>query len=107
MGILSGFVKTKKYRKQSDGNYILQAEWSPPDVIEWEDGTTLVDKIKSHPQSASDITEGTFSGQVSAPAGTDYELNRMRNIVLIPDASDPGANVATSYANGSIICTYE
>ena len=106
MGILSGFIRTKRHRLTSEG-WKVQSEWTHPTSIEFDDGKTLDEKIESHPQSASDITEGTFSGQVSAPAGTDYELNRMRNIVLIPDASDPGANVATSYANGSIICIYE
>lgn len=59
----------------------------------------------SHTQAASTITAGTFAGQVTAPAGTDYASNRMRNTIFT--ATDPGANAAVSYANGSIIAVYE
>ena len=107
MAILDGFIRTKRYRKLVDGSYKLQSEATHESSVFFDDGTTLTDKIKSHSQSASDITEGTFAGQVSAPTGTDYELNRMRNIVFIPEDSDPGENVTTSYVNGSLICTYK
>ena len=106
MGIISGFIKTKRYRNTASG-YQLQSEWTHPSSIEFDDGQTLDTKIKSHSQSASDITAGTFAGQVSSPAGTDYTANRMRNVVFLPEANDPGANETTSYANGSIICVYE
>ena len=107
MGIISGFIKTKRYRKQADGNYIIQSELTFSDTVEFADGKTLTDKIKSHAQNASDITGGTFKGQVSAPAGTDYATSRMRNFVLLPEDSDPGEEVSTTYANGSIICVYK
>lgn len=59
----------------------------------------------AHNQTASTITAGTFGGQVSAPAGTDYTTNRIRNNVLT--TTDPGAGVAVSYVNGSTIDVYE
>ena len=107
MGIISGFLKTKRYRKLSDGSYQLQSEWTSSDTTEMPDGTTLSEKIKSHPQQASDITGGTFKGQVSSPAGTDYTTSRMRNVVLLPEDNDPGENETTTYSNGSIICVYK
>lgn len=60
----------------------------------------------SHTQSASTITAGTFTATgIVAATGTDYTTNRIRNIVFT--TSDPGANVSTNYANGSLICVYE
>lgn len=40
MAILSGFFKTKKYRKTSDG-YKLQSEWTNAETVEMPDGSTL------------------------------------------------------------------
>jgi len=59
----------------------------------------------NHTQSASTITEGVFDGQVSTPAGTDYDTGRLRNTALI--TSDPGTGSDTTYLNGTIICVYE
>ena len=106
MSILSGFVRTKKYRKTSEG-YIWQSEDTHESSVKFDDNTTLTDKIKSHPQKASDITGGTFKGQVSAPNGTDYDTNRMRNLVLLPEERDPGEGATTTYVSGSIICVYK
>jgi len=40
MSILSGFLKTKKYRKTSSG-YKLQSEWTNSETVEMPDGSTL------------------------------------------------------------------
>ena len=40
MSILSGFFKTKKYRKTEDG-YKLQSEWTSASTVELADGSTL------------------------------------------------------------------
>ena len=40
MGILSGFLKTKKYRKTSDG-YKLQSEWTSSETVQYNNGLTL------------------------------------------------------------------
>lgn len=116
MGIINGYLKTKRYRKQEDNNYILQSELTMSDTVEFDDGTTLTDKMSSveerlqghidgHDHNASDINGGTLGGQVSAPADTDYTTNRLRNNILVSE--DPGKGVATGYANGSIISVYE
>lgn len=40
MSILSGFFKTRKYRK-TDAGYKLQSEWTSASTVELADGTTL------------------------------------------------------------------
>lgn len=112
MGIISGFIKTKRYRKLADGSYKAQSEWTHSDTIEMTDGTTLTEKItsitssiSSHKHAASKITAGTLGGSVVAPASTAYTTNQLRNTVFT--TTDPGANSPTNYANGSIICVYE
>ena len=40
MSILSGFLKTKKYRKTNDG-YKLQSEWTSASTVEMSDGKNL------------------------------------------------------------------
>jgi len=105
MGILEGFIKTKRYRKLADGSYQLQSELTMSDTVEFDDGTTLTEKMSTHTHAASKVTAGTLGGQVSAPAGTDYTANRLRNQVLTD--VDPGEGVSTSYANGSIISVYD
>ena len=105
MGILEGFIKTKRYRKLADGNYQIQSELTMSDTVEFADGTTLTEKMDNHTHAASKVTAGTLGGQVVAPAGTDYTTNRLRNIVFTTE--DPTDGVSTSYVNGTIICVYE
>lgn len=111
MSILSGFIKTKKYRKTETG-YQLQSEWTSSDTVEMTDGKTLTDtvasvknQITSHSQGASTITAGTFHGDVTAPPSANYAANMIRNTAFT--TTDPGEGTSTSYANGSIICVYE
>lgn len=59
----------------------------------------------SHNHAASNITGGTFGGQVTAPAGTEYTTNRIRNVSFA--ITDPGANTTSTLANGSILMIYE
>lgn len=119
MGILSGIIKTKRYRKLENGNYQLQSDYTHSDTVEFDDNTTLTVKISnineeisevknnisSHKQSASSITSGVFDGDVSVPSSTSYAENQLRNTVFTTE--DPGAGATVSYANGSIICVYE
>ena len=119
MGIISGFLKTKKYRKTENG-YQLQSEWTSSQTVEMDDGFILEDKIDSiqtdiseiraevgekansaHNQSASTITAGTFGGTVKAPASTAYTTAEVRNGVIV--ATDPGEGATVSYPNGTII----
>jgi len=59
----------------------------------------------NHTQSASTITGGVLGGQVSTPEGTDYDTNRVRNIVFV--TADPFSGTNSTYVNGTIICVYE
>lgn len=59
----------------------------------------------SHGHAAGNITAGTLGGQIVTPAGTDYDTNRVRNMVLV--SADPQAGTASAYVNGTIICVYE
>jgi len=114
MSILSGFLKTIRYRKTAEG-YIKQSEWTNSDTVEFTDGTTLTNKItdinndistiKNKTLMASDINAGTFAGNVSVPASTSYEENQLRNTVFTTE--DPGSGATVSQTNGSIICVYE
>lgn len=111
MGILSGLVRTRRYRRTSEG-YIWQSEDTHASQVFFDDDSTLVDKmtsietdVSSHKHSASNITAGTFGGTVVAPASTSYTNNQLRNIVFTD--IDPEADSPTNYANGSIICVYE
>ena len=105
MGIIGGYIKTKRYRKVADNQYQIQSELTYSDTVEFDDGTTLTEKMSSHKHNASQITAGTLSGDVVAPASTAYGTNQIRNAVFT--TVDPGAGVTTAYANGSIICVYE
>ena len=112
MGILSGFIKTKRYRKLENNQYMIQSEWTHSDSVEFDDGTTLTEKMStventldSHTHKASDLKAGTLGGQIVAPAGTDYTTNRLRNQIFVTE--DPGKGVSTGYANGSVISVYE
>lgn len=104
MGILSGMIRTRRYRKTESG-YIWQSEDTHESSVKFDDGTTLTEKMSSHKQNASTITSGTLGGDVAAPASTAYGSNQLRNIVMTD--ADPGAGATTSYSNGSIICVYE
>lgn len=53
----------------------------------------------AHNQSASTITSGTFAGNVTVPAGTDYTTSKLRNIKM--QSSAPA-----SLANGEICLVY-
>lgn len=44
MSILSGFFKTKKYRK-TDSGYKLQSEWTSSQTVECDDNKTIENKV--------------------------------------------------------------
>ena len=48
MPITSGFKKTKKYRKLSDGNYQLQSEWTSASTVEMDNGNTVETEMTTH-----------------------------------------------------------
>ena len=44
MSILSGFFKTKKYRKTTDG-YKLESNWTSGNTVELDDGNTVQNNL--------------------------------------------------------------
>lgn len=74
-------------------------------VKSYTDTAVATKANSSHNHAASNITGGTFTGQVTAPAGTEYTTNRIRNVSL--STTDPGANTTSTLANGSILMIYE
>ena len=50
MGIISGFLKTKKYRKTENG-YQLQSEWTSAQTVEMNDGTPSKLSLKILPKT--------------------------------------------------------
>lgn len=100
------FIRTKRRRK-TDSGWVLQSEWTHASTVEFQDGTTLDKKIDTHTQTASTITAGTFSGQVSVPDDTNYSTNQLRNILFLSEDNDPDEGTATSYPNGSLVCVYK
>lgn len=117
MGILSGYIKTKRFRKQAEG-YILQSELTMADSVEFEDGSTLTEKLTTineevnnkapseHEQSASTITAGTFKGKVLGNATSAAALGekQFRNIYAGTGELVSGTSSLTT---GNIYIQYE
>lgn len=103
MGILNGFLKTKRYRKTAEG-YILQSELTMADSVEFEDGKTLTEKIEefdSHEQSASTITAGTFKGDVVAAESSAFSTPHISNFVIVD--TKPTVGTDAPYPIGTFV----
>lgn len=85
---------------------ILDTELSRAYVQNADTNSYLENKIKSHSQPASDITAGTFAGQVvaNASAVTDLTAKQVRNIYA--GTADMTAGT-TELATGDIYIVYE
>ena len=85
---------------------ILDTELSRAYVQNADTNSYLENKLKSHSQPASDITAGTFAGQVvaNASAVTDLTTKQVRNIYA--GTADMTAGV-TELATGDIYIVYE
>lgn len=119
MGILNGFLRTKRYRRTTEG-YIWQSEDTHESSVKFDDGTTLTDKmteiqekmtkttesLNSHEQSASTITAGTFKGKVLGNATSAAALGekQFRNIYAGTDELKSGTSSLTT---GNIYIQYE
>ena len=123
MGILSGFIKTKRYRK-TDSGYKIQSEWTHSDTVEMSDGTTLTEKMASHSHSDVRSTDNTYTlaiqgdGNVVLYNNSDdtvsavWAMNAIVNSLAkksdsVFTTSDPGVGATVSYADGTFICVYE
>lgn len=85
---------------------ILDTELSRAYVQNADTNSYLENKLKSHSQPASDITAGTFAGQVvaNASAVTDLTTKQVRNIYA--GTADMTAGI-TELATGDIYIVYE
>lgn len=75
MSILSGFLKTKKYRKKDDGNYQLQSEWTSSETVEMGDGNTLETNLGSIKGITSSLSSTDAGYALSASAGKSLQDN--------------------------------
>lgn len=93
MGILSGFFRTKKYRKIDDETYKLQSEWTSSDTVEFSDGKTAQEKLGDINGITSSLT--TNRNDITASAASvkflqDTKQNSTigtKNRVLISDGN--------------------
>ena len=76
MSILSGFFKTKKYRKTTDG-YKLESNWTSGNTVELDDGNTVQNNlgaIKGITTSTS-VTETGYAADATTVAALNESLN--------------------------------
>lgn len=67
MSILSGFLKTKKYRKSNDG-YQLQSEWTSSETVEMKNGRTLEENLGNITGITDSLTSSSSNIAASAKA---------------------------------------
>ena len=75
MSILSGFFKTKRYRKTADG-YKLESNWTSGNTVELDDGNTVqnnVGAIKGITTSTS-VTEEGYAADATTVAALNNSL---------------------------------
>lgn len=75
MGILSGFFKTKRYRKTETG-YKLQSEWTSSDTVEFPDGKTLTEKMSNYRNIVVSDTDPGEDAAVDYGDGTIINIYR-------------------------------
>lgn len=72
MSILSGFLKTKKYRKLSDG-YQLQSEWTSAETVEFKNGGTAETNLGAIQGITDSLAESSPNIALSANAGRELQ----------------------------------
>lgn len=85
MSILSGFLKTKKYRKTANG-YKLQSEWTSSQTVQMDDGNTLQNNLGAIKGITSSLTSTNSSYALSAAAGKNLQeqLNNVIKYTIVP-----------------------
>ena len=115
MSILSGFFKTKRYRKTADG-YKLESNWTSGNTVELDDGNTVqnnVGAIKGITTSTS-VTEEGYAADATTVAALNNSLDELNSNLatqVIATASDgsnsyrlsKSANVYTLNIQGCIV----
>ena len=80
MSILSGFFKTKRYRKTTDG-YKLESNWTSGNTVELDDGNTVQNNlgaIKGITTSTS-VTEEGYAADATTVAALNNNLTNINN----------------------------
>ena len=80
MSILSGFFKTKRYRKTADG-YKLESNWTSGNTVELDDGNTVqnnVGAIKGITTSTS-VTEEGYAADATTVAALNNSLSKINS----------------------------
>lgn len=72
MSILSGFFKTKKYRK-TDTGYQLQSEWTSASTVEMADGNTAETNLGAIQGITDSLTATSSNVALSAKAGSNLQ----------------------------------
>ena len=72
MSILSGFFKTKKYRK-TDTGYQLQSEWTSASTVEMADGNTAETNLGAIQGITDSLTATSSNIALSAKAGNNLQ----------------------------------
>lgn len=72
MSILSGFFKTKKYRK-TDTGYQLQSEWTSASTVEMADGNTLETNLGDIKGITDSLTATSSNVALSAKGGNSLQ----------------------------------
>lgn len=91
MSILSGFFKTKKYRK-TDTGYQLQSEWTSASTVEMADGNTAETNLGAIQGITDSLTATSSNVALSAKAGSNLQGQ-------IDDVNSNLSNVAQSGAD--------
>lgn len=73
MSILSGFLKTKKYRRMADENYQLQSEWTSSETVEMADGNTAEENLGSIKGITSSLASTDSGYALAADAGKNLQ----------------------------------
>lgn len=99
MSILSGFFKTKKYRK-TDTGYQLQSEWTSASTVEMADGNTAENNLGAIQGITDSLTATSSNIALSAKAGNNLQgqIDDV-NSNLNPDYS---RYTFTQYTSGSL-----
>lgn len=108
MSILSGFLKTKKYRKKDDGNYQLQSEWTSSETVEMADGNTLETNLGSIKGITSSLSSTSANYALSASAGKSLQNNintlntNLKDYVIIKSVKIYATTTIVANSSGQI-----
>lgn len=102
MSILSGFFKTKKYRK-TDSGYKLQSEWTSSQTVQMDDGKTLEENLGAVKGITSSLSSTSSNYALSASAGKSLNdsINTL-NSAFDSKAPTNHASTGTGYGVGTI-----